>query len=118
MDCFSKLFKPCNLKTSLPEAKIVGDKILSKLIDKNKFKLKFLEDNDYKIYSWVYILGQNKPSIEICELKNTSISTINLEAIKNENKNIFVTQDRKIIIFDEGIVIFKENNIEKIIKIR
>lgn len=115
---FSLLFNSCNFNTSLPEAKIAGDKILSKLIDKNKFKLKILEDKDYKIYSWLYTIGESKPKIEICELKNISNSSINLESIKEENKKIFTTQNRKIIIFEEGIVILKDNNIEKIIKIR
>ena len=115
---FSTLFYSCNLKTSLPEAKIEGDKILSKLVDKNKFKLKVLEDNNYKIYSWVYTIGESKPSIEICELKKPFNSYINFETDKNDNKKIFTTQDRKIIIFDEGVIIFKDNTIEKIIKIR
>ena len=115
---FSILFNSCNLKASLPEAKIAGDKMLSKLTDKNKFKLKLLEDNDFKIYFWLYTLGESKPSIEICELKNNSNMPINLETIKKDNKKIFITQDRKIFIFDDGVIIFKDDIIEKIIKIR
>ena len=43
---------------------------------------------------------------------------INLETIKKDNKKIFITQDRKIFIFDDGVIIFKDDIIEKIIKIR
>lgn len=108
----------CNLNSNSSEAKVAGDKILSKLIDKNKFRLKYIEDNSCKLYNWQYIIGENKPSIRITEAKNNFISSLKLELNDIGSLKTFITLNRKIVIFEDIIIIIKDNIVEKIIKLK
>jgi hypothetical protein len=118
-DEFLSLFTNfCNLNSNLPEAKVEGDKILSKLIDKNKFRLKYIEDNSCKLYNWQYIIWENKPSIRITEAKNNLISSLKLDLNDIDSLKTFTTLNRKIVIFEDIIIIIKDNIVEKIINLK
>ncbi len=108
----------CNLNSNSSEAKVEGDKILSKLIDKNKFRLKYLEDNHCKLYNWQYIIGENKPSLKINEANNNLISSLKLDLNDIDSLKTFITLNRKIVIFEDIIIIIKDNLVEKLIKLK